>query len=109
MHARRIRRSSLAVISTLTVVLVLCAALVWGATDLLGLLPAPLLGCLLLARRYPGERLLLRRACPLGARRPRAPRSSTAPQRVAVRMPRGGRLIGFALAVRPPPRAPAAI
>jgi len=70
---------------------------------LLCLLPALLLAAPLLLRRYPGERLLVR----LGGRpRRRRPRPSAAPHvrpTPATRVPRGGLLMGFALAVRPPP------
>jgi hypothetical protein len=67
------------------------------------LLPAVLLAIPLLARRYPGERVLLalRRA-----ERPHweRPRSSAPSRRRVVLIPvRGGRLIGRSLAVRPPP------
>jgi hypothetical protein len=73
---------------------------------LLFLLPALLVAVPLLARRYPGERLLLA----LGTKNKRArwprPRSSARSRRPAVHLPaRGGRLIGACLAVRPPPPA----
>jgi hypothetical protein len=73
---------------------------------LLCLLPPLLLAIPLVARRYPGERLLLS----LGSEKRRArwprPHSSTRSRRPAVHRPvRGGRLIGACLAVRPPPLA----
>ncbi len=88
--------------------LLVCAISGLAGDGLLCLAPALLLLCTLLARRYPGERVLMRlasRRCelrrrPVGARR--SPRVS------AVQMPRGGLLMGFALAVRPPPAARAA-
>jgi hypothetical protein len=67
------------------------------------LLPALVLAIPLLARRYPGERVLLalRRVEP--TRWPRA-RSCVAPRRRMVLLAvRGGRLMGSSLAVRPPP------
>ena len=74
------------------------------------LLPALMLLLVLALRRYPGERALLaaidrRRASPRYA-----PLRSTVPPRDRPRalLPRGGRLIAAALAVRPPPAVPAA-
>lgn len=72
---------------------------------LLFLLPALALAAPLLARRYPGERIVLA----LRAERPRSRRLRPG----AVACPRsrrpvavsGGRLIGCSLAVRPPPAA----
>jgi len=68
------------------------------------MLPALLLLGLLAMRRYPGERTLVAliakaSRCPRRARSTRA----TPPSRPRVLVPRGGRLIGCALAVRPPP------
>jgi hypothetical protein len=67
------------------------------------LLPAVALAIPLLARRYPGERVLLalRRAEP--ARWPRPRSTMPARRRVVLLAVRGGRLIGCFLAVRPPP------
>jgi hypothetical protein len=70
---------------------------------LLCLSPAIALAIPLLARRYPGERVLLerRRAQPLNWSRPR---SSARPRRsIVLQLARGGRLIGCSLAERPPP------
>ncbi len=67
------------------------------------LLPALVLAIPLLARHYPGERVLLalRRVEP--TRWPRV-RSCVAPhRRVVLLAARGGRLMGSSLAVRPPP------
>jgi hypothetical protein len=59
----------------------------------------------LLARRYPGERVLLARRTAPPVRWPR-PRSSIRPRRrVVLALIRGGRLIGRSLAERPPPTA----
>jgi hypothetical protein len=68
------------------------------------LLPAVLLLLALARRRYPGERVLLAFMEP---RRRRLRRRSikVAPRACRLRtlLPRGGRLIAFSLAVRPPP------
>jgi hypothetical protein len=98
--------------------LVLAAAVCMGALLLLGALaghpdllafagPLVLLAVPLLAGRYVGEEALdrLRRDRPS---RPRPLISRGLPKgarRVAVMLPRGGRLIAEALAVRPPPRS----
>jgi hypothetical protein len=104
-HARPLRRPPAALLSAALGSLVCLAAIVSGNTDVLCLLPPLLLGCVLFARRYPGERLLARFARrSAGARRPIGP--SLAPVgRVASEMPRGGLLMGRSLAVRPPPLA----
>lgn len=76
-----------------------------SAGAVLCLAPALLLGAALCLRRYPGERLLLtlrrRGTCP----RPRAAASLLAGVSPATWLPRGGLLMAFALAVRPPPVA----
>jgi hypothetical protein len=86
----------------------LAVAVFWapsGLTEAVAyLIPALLLLPALLARRYPGERALL---AFIGERRRRRSRSGVrvappSPRPRAV-VPRGGRLIAFALAVRPPP------
>jgi hypothetical protein len=88
-----------------TSALLLLAALA-GQPDLL-IFAAPLflLSVPLLAGRYVGEGTLerLRRGAP--ARRLRHPTGAALPgiRRTAVLLPRGGRLIAEALAVRPPP------
>jgi hypothetical protein len=74
-------------------------------TALAYLIPALLLLALLAHRRYPGERVLL---AAIGTRRGRRrgrhlSSQSPARQRPRTLMPRGGRLIATALAVRPPP------
>jgi hypothetical protein len=71
---------------------------------LLCLLPAVALAIPLLARRYPGERVLL--ALRRGAEPARWPHPRSCAHgraRVVSRVVRGGRLIGCSLAVRPPP------
>jgi hypothetical protein len=75
---------------------------------LLCLLPALALAMPLLARRYPGERVLLalgREAQPARWPRPRSCAPARARARAVSRIVRGGRLIGSSLAVRPPPAA----
>ncbi len=81
-----------------------CAVSGAGAVVLLHLLPLALLGLLLLSGRYPGESRLLRRLCAPGAagRRAQAATHGASPR---PRLPRGGLLMGFAMAVRPPPAA----
>lgn len=86
------------------IVLTLCAAQGWGGDALLTLLPAMLLGCLLCARMYPGERMLVtaHRGRSKGwARAVSSPRPRRLPLIAAAR---GGLLIASSLAVRPPPR-----
>lgn len=84
--------------------------------ELVGLMPSAIgyvapvliLALPLLARRYPGEDVLVRLATRgrRPARRRRAPVRPALPALRAVRvLPRGGRLIAAALAVRPPPVA----
>ena len=70
------------------------------------LLPAAVLAALLLLGGYPGERALLaiaRRSA--SAARPGRPPRAALPRAPQLLLPRGGRLLGSALAVRPPPRA----
>ena len=106
MSPRTIRRCwPVAVTTVCTVVLLYCAARGWGGRDLLILLPALLLGSVLCARRYPGERLLLRYRRCRGPRAQSVLASSAAIPTDRRWMPRGGLLIAFALAVRPPPSA----
>lgn len=73
-------------------------------SNLLCLAPALVLVALLLLRRYPGERLLVatrKRAREHHHARPRAYRPPH--PRPFLMAPRGGLLMAFALAVRPPP------
>jgi len=88
--------------------LALCMSSGVGIDGLLCLAPALLLGLMLLGRHYPGERLLLA-ARSRSHSRPARPRASGPSRgRADGHVPRGGLLIAFALAVRPPPAAPAA-
>jgi hypothetical protein len=84
--------------------LVCCCAAGLGESGLLCLLPALLMASVLCTRRYPGERALLRWT--RGIRDSDRARNDSArvlqPREVA-RVPRGSLLMGFALAVRPPP------
>jgi hypothetical protein len=61
----------------------------------------------LLGRRYPGERLLLAFAARAHTGRPRRVASAAASHGRMAELPRGGLLMAFALAVRPPPCSPA--
>src|SRR4029077_9291625 len=86
----------------------LAAAAVSGVdpSGLLHMAPALILAFLLLARRYPGERLIARLSS--SARRPRPHRRASAVKprtRFEALTPRGGLLLGRSLAVRPPPIA----
>jgi hypothetical protein len=73
------------------------------------MVPAVALLAVLSARRYPGERLLVRLADRRPSRRPAAAAEARRATRgPAVQVPRGGLLMGFALAVRPPPGCSAA-
>lgn len=78
-----------------------------GLTGLLHLAPALVLAVALLARRYPGERLIVRLVAVYPARpRRRAQARACKPRAyVAALVPRGGQLLGRSLAVRPPPAA----
>jgi hypothetical protein len=100
--SRRLRTTAL----TVSVLALTCCALEgWGGDGLLFVLPALLLGLVLLARRYPGERLLVA-ARAQRTRWPHAqsqPRARTRP--AAATIARGGQLLASSLAVRPPPRA----
>ncbi len=74
-----------------------------GGHDLLCLAPALVLVGTLLARRYPGERLLLALAAREHDRRLRPVGRSVPALARTADIPRGGLLMAFALAVRPPP------
>jgi hypothetical protein len=74
-----------------------------GGPGVLFLAPALLLLATLNARRYPGERLLLGLAARAREKRLRPSRTRSAPTARPHHVPRGGLLMGFALAVRPPP------
>jgi len=70
---------------------------------LLCLSPAIALAIPLLARRYPGERVLQSRRHARRARWPHPRSSARQRRRVVLQLVRGGRLIGRSLAERPPP------
>jgi hypothetical protein len=70
---------------------------------ILCLLPAIALVLPLLARRYPGERVLVALRSEERARWPRARSCMPARRRVVLAPLRGGQLIGWSLASRPPP------
>ncbi len=78
--------------------------LVGVSTDLLLVVPVLLFGLPLLAGRYVGEEQLARLAAAFSGVR-RRPAGTIVPRsrRGESRLPRGGRLIASALAVRPPP------
>ena len=77
------------------------------AMDLLQLAPVLAIVAALLARRYPGERLIVRLVgSPVRARgRARTPLAVEPRTQVAALVPRGGLLLARSLAVRPPPAA----
>lgn len=92
----------------MTIGVLLCALTGLGGRGVLSLAPALLLALTLWARRYPGERLLLAFVARDRRRQLRAAVRGAMPRTRTAGVPRGGLLMGFALAVRPPPRAPAA-
>jgi hypothetical protein len=97
------RKRVLVMLLAIAAGLVLCTCGGLAGGELLCLAPALVLAAILCARRYPGERLLCALARRGSERRPRQ-RSARAPFAPAkARVPRGGLLMGFALAVRPPP------
>lgn len=98
-------RSWQAAALAIAVAALLCAALGASVDGVLCLAPALLLSGALLARRYPGERLLLGLSARARARRPRPPAGLRPPAGPSRHVPRGGLLIAFELAVRPPPLA----
>lgn len=76
-----------------------------GAEELLHTLPLLALLLPLLGGRYLGEERLVALVRSRVARRPVRPGLAHRPARVALGLPRGGRLIATSLAVRPPPVA----
>jgi hypothetical protein len=102
------RRLRVAVALVVAVGLALCVSSGIGGDALLGLAPALLLMATLFTRRYPGEQLLLGGAVREPARAARAAGIPRATGPRIARLPRGGLLMGFSLAVRPPPRPSAA-
>jgi hypothetical protein len=109
MRERLTRRSrGASVLLGVAFLLVIAAALGAGVGGgaLLSLAPALLLIACLLVRLYPGERVLValaQRRSPRSRRRAAGSPSRRRP--LETRTPRGGLLIGFALASRPPPAA----
>jgi hypothetical protein len=101
---RTSRRLPIAVLTASALVLACCAANGWGGDGLLGLMPALLLALTLLARRYPGERLLLAARVARRSRRPRPRSAAPRRPRLVAAVARGGLLLARSLAVRPPPR-----
>jgi hypothetical protein len=104
---RKTRLSAVALAVTVLVAgLVAVAATGVAATGLLHLAPALVLVVALLARRYPGERMIVRLAGSGAGHRRRARTLAVKPRvHVAARVPRGGLLLARSLAVRPPPAA----
>jgi hypothetical protein len=105
---RSLSRLRLAVAVAVTSGLLLCAMTGLGGPGLLFLAPAFVLALTLWARRYPGERLLLAFAAGARGRKLRPAVRGRMPRTRTRAVPRGGLLMGFALAVRPPPCAHAA-
>jgi len=91
----------------MAVAAILCVAEGRISSDLLSLLPALLIAAVLFARRFPGERLLIAWSSRSSRRRRRAALTPQPSRHSPSAAPRGGLLMGFALAVRPPPLAPA--
>jgi hypothetical protein len=105
-RAARIRWGA-AALPALAVTVTVIAVASLGVVDpnVLCVLPLLALSLLLALRRYPGEEVMARLS---GARRRplRGPRRLSGPNRPDIALlPRGGRLLGCALAVRPPPGA----
>jgi hypothetical protein len=105
MGPRSLRPLRGAVAFTLIAALAACVLSGVGGEGLLCVAPALLLAMALLRRRYPGERLLTRLASVPPARALKRAPALHAPADRSAGIPRGGLLLGFALAVRPPPGA----
>jgi hypothetical protein len=71
--------------------------------SVLCMFPVLVLALAMAIRRYPGEGVLARLRT-IHRRRPRVAGSLRHPRRHTVLLPRGGLLLAWALAVRPPPR-----
>jgi hypothetical protein len=94
--------ASFAVLAALTLI---ALALVRLDPAALCALPALVLPALLALRRYPGERILAVRLHEAGReRRQRSSPSVSSSSSPQVVVPRGGLLLAWSLAVRPPPR-----
>lgn len=100
-----IPRSRVFLAATAIVGLVLWLHSGLGQADLLCLAPALAIAATLLVRRYPGERMLVRLAARGKPRRRRDVIARPVGVFRTVLVPRGGLLMAFALAVRPPPPA----
>jgi hypothetical protein len=83
--------------------LLACCAIASESSDLLCLLPALALACALLARRYPGERLLVALRHRRRSSWPRARSFVSARARALTVAAHGSLLMARSLAVRPPP------
>ena len=83
----------------------LALALAWVDPHAIVALPALMLPALIALRRYPGERLVCALAAAPPRLRARTPARSAPRGRNVSAMPRGGLLLAFSLAVRPPPAA----
>ncbi len=93
-------------LAALTLALALATVVVGVPADALLAAPVLVFALPLLAGRYVGEEQLARLAASfLGARRRPAATVASRARRCAGALPRGGRLIAAALAVRPPPAA----
>jgi hypothetical protein len=102
------RRLTAAALIVSALVLVYCALAGFGGDGLLCVLPALLLALTLLARRYPGERLLVAARAARCARRWSRARSQVRRRATpTVMIVRGRLLLARSLAERPPPRAAA--
>lgn len=100
------RRRPPAVVLVLASILALAVARI-DPTALCAL-PALVLALVMALRPYPGEHVLTRLRRTRSVGRPRPTASSPAVARCELVPPRGGLLLGRALAVRPPPGAPLA-
>jgi hypothetical protein len=105
LHNENSRRLSTAALIVSVLALACCALEGFGGDGLLWMLPALLLGLVLLARRYPGERLLVAACTSRRVPWRRARSQSRRSARPAATIARGGLLLACSLAVRPPPRA----
>lgn len=111
-HARRSpmsRRTGLLVAVLAGAMVLTLAATDGSGSGLLCLLPAIVLAAPLVARRYPGEQVLLALGDACHEARPQPSRSVPSGLRHLARVPRGGLLIASSLAVRPPPPLPLAV
>ena len=98
-------------LAAITGVALLVAGLFAGLPGLAGalahLLPVLLLALALLVKGYPGERILLELRTRAHGRRAADAEEPPSTNHPRAFLPRGGRLLAFKLAVRPPPAASA--